>query len=61
MLKNHIQSAFLRYWIPRQNVTVNECMISFTSQSRATLQIPSKPIPEGYKGWVLAQCGYVLA
>jgi hypothetical protein len=36
-------------------------MVGFTGRSAAILRIPSKPIPEGYKGWVLAQCGYVLA
>jgi hypothetical protein len=30
-------------------------------RSHAILKIPSKPIPEGYKAWALAQDGYILA
>jgi hypothetical protein len=60
-LKEHIQAAFMKYWIPGRDVTIDECMIGFTGRSNAILKIPSKPISEGYKGWVLAQSGYVLA
>jgi len=61
LLKEQIQAAFIKYWISSQDVAVDEYIIGFTSRSTATLKILTKPIPKGYKGWVLAQQGYVLA
>ena len=35
-------------------------MKRFTGRSKDILTIPSKPTPEGYKIWVIAEMGYVL-
>jgi len=36
-------------------------MLRFTSRSHDIITIPSKPIPTGYKVWVVAQQGYILS
>jgi len=42
-------------------VAVDEVMQRFKGRSHDTLTIPTKPTPEGYKIWVVADEGYVLA
>jgi hypothetical protein len=50
----------MKYWKASRNLAVDKCMILFTSLSKTTLRIPSKPIPKGYKAWAIASKGYVL-
>jgi hypothetical protein len=47
-------------WAPGRHVAVDECIQRFTGRSNATVNIPSKPTPTGYKIWVLAEHGYVI-
>ena len=47
--------------MPGRDVAIDEAMARFEGRSYDTLIIPSKPIDEGYKIWVLAQSGYFLA
>jgi len=36
-------------------------MVRFTGRSHDIITIPSKPIPTGYKGWAVAQKGFILS
>jgi len=35
-------------------------MVKFTGASKEAVKMPSKPIPIGYKIWVIADSGYFL-
>src|SRR5437667_12911706 len=35
-------------------------MVRFTGKAKETVKMPSKPIPVGYKVWVMADSGYFL-
>jgi hypothetical protein len=48
-------------WTPGRDLAVDETIALFEGRSFDILVIPSKPIPEGYKIWVLAEIGYFLA
>jgi hypothetical protein len=47
-------------WAPRRHLAIDECIQGFTGRSDATVNIPGKPTPTGYKIWVIAEHGYVL-
>ena len=59
-LSEHLRRAFKQYWTPGTHLTVDESIQRFQGRSDATVNIPSKPVPEGYKIWVLANAGYVM-
>ena len=59
-LSEHLRHAFKQYWTPGTHLTVDESIQRFQGRSEATVNIPSKPVPEGYKIWVLANAGYVM-
>ena len=59
-LSEHLRYAFKQYWSIGTHLTVDESIQRFQGRSAATVNIPSKPVPEGYKIWVLANAGYVL-
>ncbi|KAF2475600.1 uncharacterized protein BDR25DRAFT_213300, partial [Lindgomyces ingoldianus] len=42
------------------HVAVDEAMVGFTGRTPEIVNIPSKPVPIGYKMWVLADQGYVF-
>lgn len=56
----YIQCISITYWKPSSNVSIDEAMVRFTGRSKDTVNIPSKPIPVGYKVWVAADSGYFL-
>ena len=56
----YIQRVCTELYIPGSCLTVDECMVRFTGRSVDTTTLPTKPIPTGYKVWVLAQDGYFL-
>lgn len=56
----HIRQVSRELWIPGRDVAVDEAMSRFEGRSYDIVTIPGKPIPEGYKIWVLAQQGYFL-
>ncbi|KJZ70308.1 hypothetical protein HIM_10315 [Hirsutella minnesotensis 3608] len=58
---NHIQQASLSLYQPGSLIAVDECMIRYTGRSREITKVPNKPIPVGYKVWVVAQRGYYLS
>jgi hypothetical protein len=53
-------SSFQRYWKPSTNLSVDECIEGFTGRASDTVNIPTKPVPIGFKIWVLADQGYVF-
>ncbi|KAK6221199.1 hypothetical protein QIS74_04928 [Colletotrichum tabaci] len=55
----HIQEAGESFFTAGSDLTVDEAMTRFTGQSQTTT-IPTKPIPTGFKVWILAQSGYRL-
>jgi Transposase IS4 len=55
-----LRSAFQRLWALGSDIAIDECIEAFTGRSSETVIIPSKPTPEGYKIWVLAEKGYVF-
>ena len=59
-LSEHLRHAFKQYWSIGTHLTVDESRQRFQGRSAATVNIPSKPVPEGYKIWVLANARYVL-
>ena len=56
----HVKSISTLYWRPASEISVDEAMIRFTGRSPHTVHLPSKPIPLGYKVWVVADSGYFL-
>ncbi|KAK1948699.1 hypothetical protein LY78DRAFT_595336 [Colletotrichum sublineola] len=56
----HIQETGDSLYIPGSDLTVDEAMVRFTGRSLETTTIPTKPIPTGYKIWILAQSGYCI-
>ena len=56
----HIQQASTDLYTPGNCVSIDEGMVRFTGRSIETTTLPTKPIPVGYKVWILAQAGYFL-
>jgi len=59
-LSEKLRSAYQRLWALGSDIAIDECIEAFTGRSSETVTIPSKPTPEGYKIWVLAEKGYVF-
>jgi hypothetical protein len=47
-------------WKPGCDVAVDEAMARFEGRAHEATTIPGKPIPTGFKIWVIAQSGYFL-
>ncbi|KZL67558.1 transposable element-derived protein [Colletotrichum tofieldiae] len=56
----HIQETGDSLYTAGSDLTVDEAMVRFTGRSLETTTIPTKPIPTGYKIWILAQSGYCI-
>jgi hypothetical protein len=48
-LYKHLNAQFKVFYVPSQNVSVNEMMKAFTSWFAHTLKMLNKPVKEGYK------------
>ena len=59
-LSEHLRTQFKAHWEAGTHLTVDETIQRFQGRSEATVNIPSKPVPKGFKIWVLANAGYVL-
>ena len=59
-LSETLRLAFKKYWKPGTHLSVDETIQRFLGRSKEIVNIPSKPTPEGFKIWVLANQGYVL-
>lgn len=59
-VSEHLRKASRRYYKPGIHLAVDESIKRFTGRAKEIVNIPSKPTPEGFKMWVLANEGYVL-
>ena len=59
-LSENLRKKFKRYWQPGTHLTVDEAIQRFMGRAKEIVNIPSKPVPEGFKIWVLANAGYIL-
>ncbi|OAQ58397.2 transposase IS4 domain-containing protein [Pochonia chlamydosporia 170] len=56
----HMQSIPMCLWCPGSQISIDEAMVPFSGRSKEIVRLPSKPIPIGFKVWVMAQQGYFL-
>ena len=59
-LSEHLRLKFKSYWSTGTYLAVDETIQRFMGRAKEIVNIPTKPEPEGFKIWVLANCGYVL-
>ena len=59
-LNDSLRQLFKQYWNTGTHLAVDETIQRFMGRSKEIVNIPSKPTPEGFKIWVLANAGYVL-
>lgn len=59
-LSDTLRQAFKKYWKTGTHLAVDETIQRFMGRSTEIVNIPTKPTPEGFKIWVLANEGYVL-
>ena len=59
-IAKRLQSNFRKYWAPGTDIAVDECIAGFSGRCSDTVNIPTKPTPNGFKLWVLSDSGYVL-
>ena len=57
---DHIQKVSEELFEPGSHLAVDECMIRYTGRSLDTTFIRNKPIPLGFKIWVIAQYGFFI-
>ena len=48
------------FWQPSSALAVDECISQFIGRVKEKITIPTKLIPTGFKGWVIADKGYFL-
>lgn len=56
----HIQRVSAELFHPGSHLAVDEGMIRFTGRSTETAYVKGKPIPRGFKIWVVAQVGFFI-
>lgn len=59
-VSEYLRKACHRYYTPGTHLTIDESIKRFTGRAKEIVNIPSKPTPEGFKIWILANEGYVL-
>lgn len=59
-LSEHVRQRFRLFWKPGTHLAVDEMITRFTGRAFEPVNIPSKPTPEGFKIWALANEGYIL-
>ena len=59
-LSSDLRLKFRLYWQAGTHLAVDETIQRFMGRAQEIVNIPSKPTPEGFKIWVLANQGYVL-
>ena len=59
-LSEYLRVQFKKYWKPKTHLAVDKIIQRYMGRSKEIVNIPTKPKPEGFKIWVLANCGYVL-
>jgi len=53
-LSDALRDRFRLYWKPGTHLTVDETIARFTGRAFETVNIPTKPTPEGFKIWIIA-------
>ena len=48
------------FWHPSLALAIDKCMSRFTGRAKEKIIIPTKPVPTGFKGWVISDKGYFL-
>ena len=56
-----LQDTCKTLWKAGHTLTVDEAMSRFTGRAKEIITIPSKPIPTGFKVWILADNRYFLS
>ena len=59
-LTKHIWLTYRKLYTPSAYLAINETIKRFIGRAPEIVNILSKPIPEGFKIWVLANKGYIL-
>ena len=59
-LCDELRALFKHYWLPGKDLAIDELIVGFTGRAEQIVNIPSKPTPEGYKIWAIADEGYIL-
>jgi hypothetical protein len=59
-LSEHLQLSCRKLYTPRTHLAADKTIQHFIRRTPEIVNIPSKPTPEGFKIWVLANEGYVL-
>ena len=59
-MNKHIQAQNLKLWVLGRDIAIDEVIARFEGRAYKTTTIPGKPIPTGFKIWVIAQSGYFL-
>jgi len=49
-----------KYWQCGIHLAIDESIIRFIGRALEIVNIPTKPTPEGFKIWILANQGYVV-
>ncbi|KAJ3454091.1 hypothetical protein MRS44_017985 [Fusarium solani] len=57
---DHIQAVSAEIFVPGSHLAVDECMIRYTGRSNETTLVKGKPVPLGFKIWVIAQQGFFI-
>ena len=57
-MNEHLKAVSLALWTPGTDLAIDEAMIMCQGRAKETMTIPNKPIPTGFKLWVIAQLGY---
>lgn len=58
-LASSFDKASQQYYQPGSNISIDETMIRCFGRTKHTVKMPSKPIEQGYKIFVLAEHGYI--
>ena len=57
---DHCRIQSNKYWQCGTHITVDESIVRFLGRASEIVNIPTKPTPEGFKIWILANQGYVV-
>ena len=59
-LNDYLRQQFKVYWKTGTHLAVDETIVRFMGRASETVNIPTKPVPEGFKIWILGNEGVVL-
>lgn len=59
-LNEELRIDVKKYWNPTTHPAVDVAMQRFQGRAKEIVNIPSKPTPQGFKIWLLANAGYII-